>query len=224
MTPPGVGLVVAIDGPAGAGKSTVAKRVAAALDLTYLDTGAMYRCIALKARLAGLGPDDGDRAAVIAESSKIEFHHGPTQQVLLDGEDVTAEIRTLEIGELASALSAHPVLRRVLAGIQRQMVLAGGVVLEGRDTTTVTAFDAPIRVFLTASLDARARRRFDEIKEKQPAITLEEVTQMIASRDKRDSGREASPLTIAPGVTVIDTSDLSINEVVEAIVDLTTAK
>ncbi len=216
-------LTIAIDGPAGAGKSTVAKRLAKQFGLRFLDTGAMYRCTAFLAQRSGLGPNDGEAAARLAESSAIDFREGEPQTVLLDGEDVTAVIRTLEIGELASALSAHPAVRQVIAGRQKAIVAQGGYTLEGRDTTTVIAPQAPVRIYLAASIDVRAQRRYRELVEKGQPADLEAIKQGIAERDHRDSTRADSPLIKGPGVTVIDTSNLSIDEVVARIAGIATA-
>lgn len=213
-------LVVAIDGPAGAGKSTVAKRLAHELGLRYLDTGAMYRALALKASRTGLGPEDGEAAAQLGAKSAIEFGEGEPQAVLLDGEDVTAAIRTLQVGELASALSAHPAVRRVLASRQKELVAEGGFVLEGRDVTTVIAPEADVRVFLTATLQERARRRLADLVNQGESADLEQVQETIRRRDERDQNRSDSPLQIAPGVTVIESDGMSIDEVVERIARL----
>jgi cytidylate kinase len=210
-------LVIAIDGPAGAGKSTVAKQLARELGLRFLDTGAMYRCLAVKCVRDGVGPDDGDRAAALGEDMVIEFGEGDPQPVFLDGEDVTAEIRKPEMGDFASAVSVHPPVRRLMARQQRAIVERGGVTLEGRDTTTVTAYDAPVRVFLTASLEERARRRWEELQAKGIEKALEDVQADIAERDHRDSTRADSPLRVADGVTVIDSGEMSIAEVVARI-------
>lgn len=210
-------IVIAIDGPAGAGKSTVAKRLAKELGLRFLDTGAMYRCIALLATRHGLGPADGDAAAELGQDAVIEFADGEPQRVILNGDDVTAQIRTPEMGELASALSVHTPVRRLLAEQQKAIVARGGVTLEGRDTTTVTAPNAQVRIFLTASVEERARRRYEELREKGIAISLEEVKAQIEERDHRDSSRADSPLMVAEGVTVIDSSELTIDEVVQRI-------
>jgi cytidylate kinase len=211
-------LVIAIDGPAGAGKSTVAKALAKRLGLRYLDTGAMYRAVALKAKRTGLGPQDGDKAAGLG--ANIEFGMGDPPTVLLDGEDVSREIRTLEIGELASALSAFPAVRALLVGKQKEMVRSGGYTLEGRDVTTVVAPDADVKVYLTASLEERAKRRHMEMEEKGAPDDYLRVRKEMQVRDHRDITREDSPLTIAPGVTVIETGGLTPDQVIERILML----
>lgn len=210
-------LVVAIDGPAGAGKSTVAKKLAHELGLGFLDTGAMYRAIALKATRNGLTANDVEPILDLTKHSVIEFIEGNPQRIILDGEDITSLIRTLEIGEFASALSVHPPIRKLLAQQQREIVTRGGVTLEGRDTTTVTAYDAAVRVFLTASLEERTRRRFVELSEKSVDTTFDEVKAQIQERDLRDTTREESPLQLAEGVHLIESDSLTADDVVAQI-------
>jgi CMP/dCMP kinase len=213
-------LVIAIDGPAGAGKSTVAKALARDLGLNYLDTGAMYRAIALKALRSGLGPEDGDQAAALGQTTAIEFGPGEPQQVFLDGENVTAAIRAPDIGELASALSAFPPVRRLLVARQQAMVREGGYTLEGRDVTTVVAPDADVKVYLTASSEERAKRRYLELEQKGVSSDLGSVKEQMETRDNRDMNREDSPLMVAPGATVVESEGLTPAEVVEKIKSL----
>jgi len=207
-------LVIAIDGPAGAGKSTIAKLLASRLDLRYLDTGAMYRALALKAERKGI---EGAAAADLMTSTTIAFGAGDPQRVLLDGEDVTTAIRTAEIGEAASALSSHPPVRRAMVALQQEFVAEGGVVLEGRDTTTVVAPNAGLKLYLTASLEERAKRRSTERGDTE---AFERTRSEIELRDHRDITRDDSPLSVAPGAHVIETATLSIDEVMEKVVAL----
>ena len=213
-------LIIAIDGPAGAGKSTVALALANKLGLRYIDTGAMYRALAFKAQKYGIGPLEGQKAAELCAKSIITFGEGIPQAVLLDGEDISNQIRTLEIGELASALSAHPEVRSLLVTLQQKILRQGGATLEGRDVTTVVAPNARVKIFLTASLDERARRRFEELKAKGANITYEDVRSQIAERDQRDTTREASPLKIAEDAIVIDSETLDASGVVQKILEL----
>ena len=198
-------MVVAIDGPAGAGKSTVARAVAAALGFTYLDSGAMYRAVALAAAQRGVAP------AIVARDIHIELG----EQVLVDGRDVTAELRTPAVSESASRAAANPAVRSAMVAEQRRLLAGGDWVAEGRDIGTVVMPGAEVKVFLTASPRERARRRAAEL-DLDPALVLAEQT----IRDQRDRTREASPLQPASGAAVLDTTGLSFDEVVARVVGL----
>lgn len=211
-------LVIAIDGPAGAGKSTVAKAVAKELGLKYLDTGAMYRALAFAASRKGLAPDQGDEAAELASQITISFGEGDPPPILLDGEDVSGQIRTPEMSELASALSTHSGVRRELVKRQQALVAEGGYTLEGRDVTTVVAPNAQVKVYLTASLEERAKRRHLEMNEKgQETPEYHELRRLMQTRDHRDITRDDSPLMVAPDATLIESGGMSVAEVVEKI-------
>jgi cytidylate kinase len=210
-------LVIAIDGPAGAGKTTIARRVATDLGLQFLDTGAMYRCVALLATRRGFTPENAEGAAHLAATAEISFQPGDPQKVILNGEDVTQAIRDPNIGDFASAVSVHSAVRRHLVAQQQRIVQQGGVILEGRDTTTVVAPKAPVKVFLTAGIDVRAARRHRELIGKQIDADLESLKSMIGERDHRDSTRQDSPLRVADDAHVIDSDGMSIEQVVDAV-------
>ncbi len=213
--------VVAIDGPAGAGKSTVAKAIANQLGFLYLDTGAMYRCAALLAIRNQLSSGDGEKTAELLRNAEIRFESGNPQQVFLNGENVTGMIRTPEIAEMASALSAFTPVRRILATRQREICLKGNVVLEGRDTTTVVCPEAKVKIYLTASADERANRRLKDLRAMgDEKTTFEELKEQIEIRDRRDSTREDSPLTVAPEAIVVDTDRLTPEQVIEKIISI----
>jgi len=216
------GLVIAIDGPAGAGKSTVAKLVAKRLGYLYVDTGAMYRAVALKALRLGMDIGDPVTMAMLAQATDIQLLSQPdgSVRVMLDGEDVTEAIRTPEVSEAASIVSAHEGVREALVAEQRVLAESGGVVMEGRDVQTVVAPDAEVKVFLTASLEERARRRWQELRQRGTEIPYEQVLQELRERDERDQQRAIAPLRKAPDAVEIDTTHLSPEAVVEQIVAL----
>ena len=203
-------MVIAIDGPAGAGKSTVARGVAEALGFTYLDSGAMYRCVALAALRRGADVDDADAAGEIARSIEIGLN-GP--RVELDGDDVTTEIRTPAVDLAASRVSIHPQVREEMVRLQRERIEVGRYVAEGRDIGTVVSPDAPLKVFLTASDEERARRRAAESRE-----MYDEVARSQRERDARDAGREHSALRPADDAVELDTTGLTIEGVVDRVV------
>lgn len=210
--------VIAIDGPVGAGKSTVARALAARLGYRYVDTGAMYRSVALEAQRRGVAWEDEAAVAAVARAVRIEFAPGADgQRVLVDGRDVTEAIRAPRISEGASVVSAYPAVREAMVAQQRRMGEGGGVVMEGRDIGTVVFPDADVKVFLDASLDERARRRYAELRAKGEAVTYAQVREALRERDLRDATRAHSPLTAAPDAVVIDSTALSVDEVVEAI-------
>ncbi len=198
-------MVVAIDGPAGAGKSSVARAVAQQLGFTYLDSGAMYRCVALAALRRGVAP------AEVAPTVAIELG----DPVRLDGQDVSAEIRSTAVSEAASRAAAEPAVRQAMVREQRRLIASGDWVAEGRDIGSVVAPGAEVKVFLTADPQERARRRAAELGVDPGTVMAEQ-----AIRDHRDSTREQSPLTAAPGAVVIDTTDLALAEVVQRVVGL----
>ena len=212
-------MIIAIDGPSGAGKSTLGKMLAKNLGLLYLDTGAMYRAVALAAVRAKIAFDDEDAVAKAAEGARIELIGEPEDlHILLNGGDVTAEIRSLEIAQAASVVSTNSDVRRTMVRHQREIGNAApkGCVLEGRDIGSVVFPDADIKFFLTAKPEARARRRFEEDKAKGRVTTYEQTLAEINERDQRDVSRADSPLTIAEDAVVIDTSELDLTEVFDA--------
>jgi cytidylate kinase len=215
--------VVAIDGPAGAGKSTVTKRVAKSLGYLIVDTGALYRTIALAVQRAGLDFDDAERVGTLAESlvarSAVELRgDADGTRVLLDGDDVSGSIRTPILSQGASKVSAQPRVREALLELQRAGGRAGGVVLEGRDIGTVVFPDAEAKVYLTASVEERARRRFEELKANGVNVEFHGVQAEVLERDQRDSTRPIAPLRKAPDAMELDSSTLSIDQVVARIV------
>lgn len=205
-------MVIAIDGPAGAGKSSVARGVAGELGLTYLDSGAMYRCVALAALRGKADLGDGEGIGALAEALEIEFDG---RRVLLDGDDVTEEVRTPAVSAAASLVSVHPRVRAAMVDRQRRLIAAGSYVAEGRDIGTVVSPDSPLKIFLTASDEERARRRAAETGE-----PLEEVLAAQRQRDARDIGREHGALRPAPDAVELDTTGLSLGDVVSRVAAL----
>ena len=213
--------VVAIDGPAGPAKTTVTRRVAAELGYVLVDTGALYRAVALAAKQASV--DWGDEPAVGALARELALREGirfePGQRVLLDGSDVSTAIRTQEIAEGASRVSAQPEVRAALLDMQRNAGRAGGVVLEGRDIGTVVFPDAEAKFFLTASTEVRARRRYEELVARGEPADLSVIADEVRARDRRDSTRPIAPLRQAEDAILVDSSALSVDEVVRSIVE-----
>jgi len=211
-------LIVAIDGPAGAGKSTVSKLLARRLGLSFVDSGALYRTVALSALRQGIVTDDDAALAALVGRIRISFKATADEnRVYLDGEDVSAEIRTPEISLLASAVSARPVVRAGLLGLQRRLALEApvGAVLEGRDIGTVVFPDADLKFFLEASPDVRARRRYEELFQKGTESSLDAVLADQTKRDRNDASRAVAPLKPADDAVWVDSSGLPLSEVVQ---------
>lgn len=209
-------MIIAIDGPSGAGKTTLSRMIARKLGLLYIDTGAMYRAVALAVLQSGIDTKDVEAVASIAPRARVNLAGDPDSlAVELDGRDVSEEIRTEEVSCVASVISTVPEVRRTLVKRQRELgrQASGGVVLNGRDIGTVVFPDADVKFFLTGSPEARARRRYEEDRLKGRDVTFEETLADLNERDRRDSERADSPLAIAEDAIVIDTSELSITEV-----------
>jgi cytidylate kinase len=215
-------LIVAIDGPAGAGKSTVAGRVAAQFGLLNLETGAMYRAFALKALENEIAPDDAAALERLAAETSIGLEPTPSgNRVLLDGNDVTARVRGAAVTQAASQVSVHPAIRRWMVELQRKLGENGGVVMEGRDIGTVVFPDADIKIFLDASPEARGERRYEQSGKTAPA---EAILREIRERDQRDRNRAQSPLRPAPDAVVIDSTDLTLEQVVDKVHEIIIAR
>lgn len=213
------GITVAIDGPAGAGKSTVAKEVADALGYVLVDTGAIYRCVTLLAMRRNIVWDDGKKLVPLIDTLNISFSlQDGVNRVFLDREDVTLAIRARDISQHVSAVSAFPEVRLALLDLQRQLAGQGGAVLEGRDIGTVVCPDAPVKFFLDASPQERARRRYEELVARGENVALEEVLEEIIARDALDRSRDHAPLKPAADAVLLDSTRLSVQEVIDTIV------
>lgn len=212
---------IAIDGPAGAGKSTIAKKLAKKISFIYVDTGAMYRAMGYYFIQHGIAAED--EKAIEEACGKIQVtlaYENGVQKVLLNGTDISDKIRQEEVGNMASATSGYPFVRAKLLDLQRDMAAQHNVIMDGRDIGTCVLPEAQLKVFLTASVEVRAKRRFDELTQKGENCDLDAIAQDIKERDERDMNREIAPLKAAEDAVMLDSSNLNIDEVVEAIYEL----
>jgi cytidylate kinase len=217
-----MGKVIALDGPTGAGKSTIAKLIAKKLGFNYLDTGALYRAIALALRKNGINPEDSnERLMEVLHRTDISYTDG---KIFLHGRDISEDIRSREIDHYSSVFSTRKIVRDFLFDIQRNYALTDNIVVEGRDTTTVVFPNAWKKIYLDASLQERAKRRYLQYKEKGMHISMEESIKNLKERDKRDSNRDIAPLKKADGAFAIDSSNLSIEQAQEKILEYVRAK
>lgn len=216
-----MGCNIAIDGPAGAGKSTIAKRVAKELSFIYVDTGAMYRAVALYLLRNEIDGTDAEAVAGNCQSAEVSIQYENGEQVvILNGENVNQYIRTEEVGNMASKTSANPAVRAHLLNLQRNLAAKNDVVMDGRDIGTVVLPDAQVKIYLTASVETRAKRRYDEYLAKDESADLEEIKKDIEKRDHQDMTREISPLRQAEDAVLVDSSFMNIDEVVAAILGI----
>ncbi len=216
-----MGYNVAIDGPAGAGKSTIAKLVAKEKGYIYVDTGAMYRGLAIHFLKKGIRPEDTEKIAEACGDAEVTIgYEDGVQQIYLNGENITSKLRTEEVGNMASKTSAVPAVREKLLELQRSLAREKDVIMDGRDIGTNILPDADVKVYLTASVETRAKRRYDELQAKGEACSLDEIARDIEERDRRDMEREIAPLKQAEDAVLVDSSDMTIEEVVRAICSL----
>lgn len=218
-------VAIAIDGPAGAGKSTMARACAKALGYLYVDTGAIYRTVGYYMRLMGIGPKDKDSIARLIDEVNIEIRYEDgVQHMILNGKDVTDEIRTPEMSMYASGVSAQPCVRAFLLDMQRELARTQNVVMDGRDIGTVVLPDAQVKIFLTADVRVRAERRLAELQAKGEKASLQQVLAEMQARDKQDSERAAAPLRQAKDAVLLDTSALTPEAAVDAILEIVRRK
>jgi cytidylate kinase len=210
-------LIVAIDGPSGAGKGTVARAVAARLGYRHVDTGAMYRAVAWKARAEGLDLSDERAVAALGERVRFDLENG---QVAIDGHDVAAAIRTPEIDKAAAAVARHPAVRQVLVARQREYGGGGGIVMEGRDIGTIVFPDADVKIYLDASPEERARRRAADPAHSAQGARIADVATALAERDRSDSTRAVSPLAVASDAVVLDTTAMPLEDVIQRVLEI----
>ena len=216
---------VAIDGPAGAGKSTIARQLAKKFGYVYVDTGAMYRAMAYYFLNHGIKAEDENKIAEACQNVDVTIaYEGGEQQVILNGENITGSIRTEEVGNMASATSVYPVVRTKLVELQRKLAESTNVIMDGRDIGTCVLPNAQVKIYLTASSGTRAKRRYDELTAKGVSCDLTEIEKDIIDRDYRDMHRETSPLKQAEDAVLVDSSKMNIEEVVEAIAAIVTEK
>ena len=217
---------IAIDGPAGAGKSTIAKRLAKELGYHYVDTGAIYRTVAYFMDLLGVSPKDTDGVERYIDelTVSIEYDEDGLQHMIMNGMDVTGDIRTQDISQKASLISAQPVVREVLLDMQREVARQHNVVMDGRDIATVVLPDAQVKIFLTASAEVRAKRRTDELLAKGQKADFNKILQEIQQRDYQDTHRPIAPLKMARDSVKVDTSEMNIDQVVQTIRNIVAEK
>ena len=216
-----MGYSVAIDGPAGAGKSTIAKKVAKEKDFIYIDTGAMFRAMAVYFLRCGIAADDHEKISEAVKDVNVTISYvNGEQQVFLNGENVTGQLRTEEVGNMASASSVNGDVRKKLLELQRKLAATANVVMDGRDIGTVVLPNADVKVYLTASVEVRAQRRYKELIEKGLSADIEQIKKDIEERDYRDMNRDIAPLRQAEDAVLVDSSYMTIDESVQAILDL----
>ena len=214
-------MIIAIDGPAGSGKSTVAQLIASRLNFKYIETGSMYRAVAWKAQQEGIDPEDAERISEVARTISVEFLPGTERQkVIVDGEDLTPLLKTEVIGRLAAIVAANKTVREIMVAQQQKMGQGGNVVMDGRDIGTVVFPEADKKFFMVADQKERAQRRHEEIKVKSPEVTFEKIYEQLQQRDFEDENREVSPLVPAKDSILLDTTQMSIDDVVNHMIEI----